>query len=76
LAGLWERWGKDADAVETYTIVTCPPNDALAPIYNRMPVILDDDGYEAWLREGPLELLRPYAGELEVVPPAPLSSRS
>jgi putative SOS response-associated peptidase YedK len=71
LAGLWERWGKDGDAVETYTIITCPPNDALASIHNRMPVILDDNNYEAWLREGPLELLRPYPGELEILPPAP-----
>lgn len=70
LAGLWERWGKGDDIVETYTIITCGPNDALAPIHNRMPVIVDDADYDAWLREARLDLLRPYAGALLIEPPA------
>lgn len=70
LAGLWERWGKDDELVETYTIITCAPNDALAPIHNRMPVILDDVDYDAWLRDGRVDLLRPYAGQLAIEPPA------
>jgi putative SOS response-associated peptidase YedK len=70
LAGLWERWRKDDDVVETYTIITCAPNDAILPIHNRMPVILDEASYEAWVRNGSLELLRPYAQELVIVPPA------
>jgi putative SOS response-associated peptidase YedK len=71
LAGLWERWGEADDGVETFTIITCPPNAAVAPIHNRMPVILGDEGGEAWLQEGREELLRAYDGSLEIVPPAP-----
>jgi len=70
LAGLWERWGQGPDVVETYTIITSTPNEALAPIHNRMPVILDEADYDAWLGEARLELLRPYAGALRIEPAA------
>jgi putative SOS response-associated peptidase YedK len=70
LAGLWERWGHGDDVVETYTVITCAPNEALAPIHNRMPVILDETDYDTWLHEPRLDLLRPYAGQLVIVPPA------
>jgi putative SOS response-associated peptidase YedK len=69
LAGLWERWGHGDDAVETYTIITCAPNEAIAPIHNRMPVILDDADFDAWLCAAQMDLLRPYAGELVINPP-------
>ena len=43
LAGLWERW-KEPDSglqpIYTFTIITGPPNEVVAPIHNRMPVIL------------------------------------
>src|SRR5262245_26500441 len=40
-AGLWERWrdpasGKD---VRTFAIITCAPNEKVAAIHDRMPVI-------------------------------------
>jgi putative SOS response-associated peptidase YedK len=68
LAGLWERWGQSPNVVESYTIITCTPNDALAPIHSRMPVILDEANYDAWLGEARLDLLRPYAGALRIEP--------
>jgi len=50
LAGLWSRWSPpDADAVETFTILTCSPNDVMQPIHNRMPVILPAESIDAWL---------------------------
>ena len=42
LAGLWERW-KDpptARTLHSFTVLTGPPNELVAPIYNRMPVVL------------------------------------
>ena len=49
-AGLWERWeDKDGIVVESCTLLTTEPNDLLAPIHNRMPVILDPKDYEQWL---------------------------
>ena len=51
-AGLWESWGpKDGDKVETFTILTTTPNELMAPIHNRMPVILAADDWPSWLGE-------------------------
>ena len=51
-------------------IVTCEPSDAVAPIHDRMPVILDPEAEAGWLDpEAPagelLGLLRP-ADQLEL----------
>lgn len=70
LAGLWELWGVDENAVETFTIITCSSNEELAPIHNRMPVILDEGEYDSWLQQPRPELLRPYRGALLIEPPA------
>ena len=51
-AGLWESWGpKDSEKVETFTILTCAPNEFMATIHNRMPVIFTQDQWPAWLGE-------------------------
>lgn len=49
LAGLWERWTKGDATVESFTIITVPPNSLLRSVHDRMPVILPDDRVEAWL---------------------------
>lgn len=36
--------------VETFTIITGEPNSLVADLHNRMPVILDRDDYDAWLK--------------------------
>ena len=66
-AGLWEHWESgDGSLLETCTILTTAPNELMASIHNRMPVILPADDYEAWLDptlqdRGFLEsLLEPY----------------
>lgn len=50
-AGLWER--REAAGgeppVESFTIVTTAANDLLRPLHERMPVILEEGDYEAWL---------------------------
>jgi putative SOS response-associated peptidase YedK len=73
-AGLWERWHDRAssEAVETCTIITCAPNELMAELHDRMPVILDPADYDRWLdpeAPGAEELLRPCPAEwLEAVP--------
>jgi putative SOS response-associated peptidase YedK len=73
-AGLWERWTDPAtgEAVETCTIITCVPNELMAELHNRMPVILDPADYGRWLDPslpGGEELLRPCPTEwLEAMP--------
>jgi len=49
-AGLWERWsGEGGEAVESCTIVTTSANETIAPIHDRMPVILERGDHAAWL---------------------------
>ncbi len=74
-AGLWERWGEGGDHLETFTIITTTPNELMAPIHNRMPVILKPGDWAQWLdhstdnREALSELMAPYpAGEMEAYP--------
>ena len=49
-AGLWETWtDREGGEIETAAIVTCPASNALAPIHDRMPVIVPPETYDAWL---------------------------
>jgi putative SOS response-associated peptidase YedK len=48
-AGLWERWHKGDAAIESCTILTTRANELIAPLHDRMPVILDPKHYDAWL---------------------------
>jgi putative SOS response-associated peptidase YedK len=68
-AGLWENW-KDPESGEwlrTCTIITGEPNELVAQIHPRMPVILPEKHHAAWLGEtddGNLkELLVPYPSD-------------
>jgi putative SOS response-associated peptidase YedK len=67
-AGLWESWiSSEKKELQTCTIITCEPNDLLAQIHNRMPVILDRHNCWEWLAnkpEGELAgLLKAYPSE-------------
>ncbi len=70
-AGLWRRFHGDyrGEKVEmdTYAIITTAPNDLVRPVHpERMPAILDPDGYETWLSgsvEAAGRLLRPFPAE-------------
>ena len=54
-AGLWERWSKGTDGpLDTFTILTTTPNDLLANLHDRMPVILPPESYATWLKPEPL----------------------
>jgi putative SOS response-associated peptidase YedK len=68
LAGLWEWWKnpETGSGVETYTIVTTRANDLLAPIHDRMPVVIAERDYDRWLNadDPALDLLEPFADGL------------
>jgi putative SOS response-associated peptidase YedK len=52
LAGLWERWEKHGEPVESYTVLTTDANELMRPIHERMPVILPPEQYGLWLDPG------------------------
>ena len=49
LAGLYDRWHRGDDVLETYTILTTAPNALMQTIHNRMPVILGQGDEDEWL---------------------------
>lgn len=70
IAGLWEHWqDSDGSELETCTLLTTAPNALMAPIHNRMPVIVAPEHYELWLdpqvqRTEPLQpVLEPFRPE-------------
>jgi len=50
LAGLWETWtGPNGEEMDTVAVVTTRANRTLAPIHDRMPVIVPPDAFDLWL---------------------------
>ena len=49
-AGLWDTWkSPEGEVVESCTILTTTPNEFIAPIHNRMPVVLSGEAEALWL---------------------------
>lgn len=53
-AGLWEIWhdrneGDDAPRIRSCTIITTTPNELVAPIHDRMPLVLAESAWDTWL---------------------------
>jgi putative SOS response-associated peptidase YedK len=70
-AGLWAVWRDPMTAGRLFTcsIITTTANEMLAPLHSRMPVVLDESDWDAWLDEG--AQAGPLRGTLH---PAPNSS--
>jgi putative SOS response-associated peptidase YedK len=51
LAGLWSGWRDPAKdlVVRTFTIVTTRPNEQMAGLHDRMPVVLPESAWDLWL---------------------------
>ena len=71
VAGLWEYWsGKDgAEPIVSFSVITTAANDLIAKLHDRMPVILAECDYQAWLNPENRDtaalgaLLKPYPAE-------------
>ena len=68
-AGIWESWThpETGELIRTFCILTCPANEMIAEIHDRMPVILPLNAYNRWLspiEPDPRDLLVPYPSEL------------
>jgi len=74
VAGIWERWSKDGSEIISFTLLTVNANShALLHRYQqngnekRMPVILGEGAYDAWLNSKPekaREFMRAYSAQL------------
>jgi putative SOS response-associated peptidase YedK len=75
LAGLWDVWrdeaaGPDGEPLRTCTILTTSPNEVMAGLHDRMPVVLEPGFWDLWLDRAEdgaarlAELLRPCRPEL------------
>jgi putative SOS response-associated peptidase YedK len=66
-AGLWEGWrGPDGTVIRSFTIVTTSANEALRPLHERMPVVLEEPDWPLWLGEtegDPASLIHPSTTE-------------
>ena len=58
-AGLWEVWHDAEDRpLRTCVIITTEANRLLAPIHDRMPVVLPPDTWDEWLDPGNQDVTR------------------
>jgi putative SOS response-associated peptidase YedK len=70
IAGLFERWrAADGAWLESCTLLTVAPSEAIRRLHDRMPALLPRDAWEAWLdperRDAAraVALLAPWSGE-------------
>jgi putative SOS response-associated peptidase YedK len=70
MAGLWEHWtSPDGNSIFSCTIITTKPNQLMASIHDRMPVILKPEDEKIWLNPSIRDphvlksLLKPYDSE-------------
>jgi putative SOS response-associated peptidase YedK len=67
LAGIYERWlSEEGEVLDTCAIVTTEANALLAPIHDRMPLIVAPEHYARWLDPANAEvadLIAPYSSE-------------
>ena len=69
MAGLWSTWRSPAgEKVPTCTIITTDANVALALLHDRMPAILPEDAWPAWLGEAPATTEQLH-GMMKPIPP-------
>lgn len=67
-AGIWTARDTDNGPDMNFAILTQAASDELAPIHNRMPVIVEPDNYMAWLSpdtDNPAQLIRPAASVVQ-----------
>lgn len=67
IAGIWTGYqAAEGEWQHTFAVLTCPANDIVGEIHDRMPVIIAPKDYDRWLSTAepdPHDLLRPYPSE-------------
>jgi putative SOS response-associated peptidase YedK len=51
LAAVWENWRRPGteEWLRTFAVITCPANELMAQVHDRMPVIVPGEGSDRWL---------------------------
>lgn len=50
MAGLYSTWmGPEGEEIDTLALITTPANNDVSHIHNRMPALLNEQDYQAWL---------------------------
>lgn len=64
LAGIWQHWERDGEAIDSVATVTTEAGPGMAGVHDREPVILERADWPLWLGEaghGAAVLMRPAA---------------
>lgn len=67
LAGLWDEWmTPQGEPLASFTVLTTSANALMAPIHERMPVLIDRNNYAEWLdpASDPQRLMKPFDAAL------------
>ena len=65
-AGIWDEAIVDGEPVLSFSILTGEPNNKIAQLHNRMPIILPPEKWETWMNPttpDPASLLKIYPAE-------------
>jgi putative SOS response-associated peptidase YedK len=67
VAGLWDEWRDktNGETLQSCTMIITEPNEFVAEVHDRMPVLLAEKDFEPWLNgEADLDVLKPAANDL------------
>ena len=67
IAGLWDEWRDkvSGEVLKSCTMIITEPNEFVADVHDRMPVLLAEKDFEPWLSgSAGLELLKPARDDL------------
>ena len=75
IAGLWDEWNAETgEPLKSRTMIITEPNEFVAEVHDRMPVLLSEDQFDPWLSgEAGIDYLKPV-GE-DVLQKWPVSRR-
>jgi putative SOS response-associated peptidase YedK len=67
MGGIWESWtSTEGEILRTFSIITTQANEVMAPIHDRMPLIISPEQWSRWLSPDVVEvaqLLEPYRSD-------------
>jgi putative SOS response-associated peptidase YedK len=65
MGGVWDSWkASDGGILRTCAVITTGPNAVMAPVHDRMPVIISPEHWQEWLAA-------PAGAARELLAPAP-----